>query len=148
MTIINHFKDEYAFLSNFYICPIIIDNIIYRSTENFYQAAKSKKLNKDLCMCLPHESKKLDRKLKLRKDWDSIKDNIMYTCILAKFTQHLDLKHQLLNIGSLQLIEGNYWHDNYWGNCYCNRCQKITGKNRLGKILMYIRSQLKDLSEK
>jgi ribA/ribD-fused uncharacterized protein len=93
-------------------------------------------------MCSPAESKKLGRKLKLRFDWDSIKDNIMYTALMAKFEQHPDLRQQLLDTDLLHLIEGNYWHDNYWGDCYCKGCQGIAGKNRLGKILMNVRSLL------
>jgi ribA/ribD-fused uncharacterized protein len=97
-------------------------------------------------MCSPSESKKLGRQIKLRSDWEGIKDNIMYTGVLAKFAQHSDLKQQLLDTHPLILIEGNYHHDNYWGDCYCKKCQKIAGKNSLGKILMYVRDQHKKIS--
>ena len=40
--------------------------------------------------------------------------------------------------------EGNNWHDNYWGNCSCEKCEKIIGKNMLGKILMRIRTDIKN----
>ena len=42
----------------------------------------------------------------------------------------------------IMLIEGNYWHDNYWGNCLCPKCKEIEGQNQLGKILMKVRSTL------
>lgn len=38
-----------------------------------------------------------------------------------------------------EIVEGNYWHDNYWGNCTCDKCKNIEGQNKLGKILMKIR---------
>ena len=41
--------------------------------------------------------------------------------------------------GLEEIVEGNYWHDNYWGNCTCDKCKNIEGQNKLGKILMKIR---------
>lgn len=35
-----------------------------------------------------------------------------------------------------ELIEGNYWHDTYWGVC------EGVGENHLGKLLMEIRNEL------
>jgi predicted NAD-dependent protein-ADP-ribosyltransferase YbiA (DUF1768 family) len=39
--------------------------------------------------------------------------------------------------GEAPLIEGNTWNDRYWGVC------RGTGKNRLGQILMRIRSEIR-----
>jgi hypothetical protein len=39
------------------------------------------------------------------------------------------------------LIEGNWWHDNFYGSCTCNKCVN-KGENNLGKILMKIREEL------
>jgi N-glycosidase YbiA len=38
------------------------------------------------------------RKRPLRKDWESVKDRIMHE-VLAKFTQHADLREVLLGTG-------------------------------------------------
>jgi len=40
------------------------------------------------------------------------------------------------------LIEGNWWHDNYWGDCFCAKCATIKGKNKLGKLLEDVRLEL------
>lgn len=45
------------------------------------------------------------------------------------------LKEMLLSTGNADIIEGNYWHDNFWGQCSCEKCVG-KGKNNLGKILM------------
>ena len=47
----------------------------------------------------------------------------------------------LLSTGDVAIIEGNYWHDNFYGQCTCEKCAG-KGKNKLGKLLMDIRSEL------
>lgn len=64
----------------------------------------------------------------------------MYQVVLAKFNQNHHLKEQLLNTGSSILIEGNWWHDNFWGDCECINCSTLEGRNELGKIIMKIRN--------
>ena len=63
--------------------------------------------------------------------------------LIAKFTQNPSLKEQLLDTGDVELIEGNTWHDNYWGNCTCSKCSGIIGRNQLGKTLMNIREEIR-----
>ncbi len=38
-----------------------------------------------------------------------------------------------------EIVEYNHWHDNFWGDCLCDRCKHIDGENMLGKMLMAIR---------
>jgi len=67
----------------------------------------------------------------------------MYDIVYNKFSQNEDLKEKLLNTGEIYLEEGNWWHDNYWGQCNCYRCRNIHGLNKLGKILMQVRDELR-----
>ena len=60
----------------------------------------------------------------------------MYEIVLAKFSQNEYLKRRLLETGNALLIEGNDWGDTYWGVC------NGRGKNKLGKILMRVRTEL------
>lgn len=55
------------------------------------------------------------RDLPLRKDWEKVKDQIMFNCCLAKFTQHEDLKKILLDTGDATLVE-HTTNDRYWGD--------------------------------
>lgn len=143
MKIINNFENEYAFLSNFYDSPFKGgDGIIYPTNEHFFQAMKShNQHNRELIAkaSTPGQAKRLGRQLVLRADWESIKDDVMRNGLANKFDQNPKLLQKLLDTEDAILIEGNNWHDNTWGNCYCEKCCGFPGENRLGKMLMELR---------
>lgn len=144
-TKIEFFDDEYSFLSNFYENPIKIDNMIYSTNEHAFQACKSlKKEDKELIQSAssPNRAKFMGRHIELRDDWENIKDDLMYQICRKKF-ENPELKQKLLNTGDKILIEGNTWHDNHFGKCICSKCQYIPSDNKLGEILMKIRTELK-----
>ena len=85
----------------------------------------------------------MGRSVKLRPDWEQSKYQIMKEGLTLKFLTHKDLADKLLATGDAWLIEGNYWHDNTWGDCQCPRCITIDGKNWLGTLLMDIRRSLR-----
>lgn len=144
---IDIFDYEYAFLSNFY--PSIIkmdDDIIYPSVEHAFQAYKTidLEIRKQIAsLKSPGLAKRVGRKLDLRKDWEKIKCDVMVSCIRKKF-EITEFKEKLLATNDAILIEGNTWHDNFWGNCKCEKCIHILGKNQLGKTLMKIREEIKE----
>lgn len=82
------------------------------------------------------------RKLPLRRDWESVKDQIMMEALRAKFTQHEDLKTTLLGTGDAKLVEHTE-NDSYWGDGGDG-----SGKNRLGQLLMKLREELRAESQK
>lgn len=141
---INSFDKSNSFLSNFFNSPVTYEGIKYLNNEAAFQSAKTMDMNirKKFATMNPSEAKKTGRQLTLREDWEQIKDKVMYDVCYAKFTQNLNLKTLLLETEEEELVEGNWWHDNYWGNCSCPKCQSIEGKNHLGLILMKIRKQL------
>ena len=61
----------------------------------------------------------------------------MYELCYQKFSENEVLKDKLLETGDAILIEGNRYHDTYWGMV------DGVGENKLGKILMRIREELK-----
>ena len=67
-----------------------------------------------------------------------LKISLIRQFLLQKFS-NTKLRDKLLSSGDAILIEGNYWHDNFWGDCYCDRCSNIVGQNQLGKLLMKVR---------
>ena len=67
----------------------------------------------------------------------------MYWLVNIKFSFDKDLKQKLLSTCNSFLVEGNTWHDNYWGNCTCDKCKYKEGQNKLGKILMKFRKELR-----
>lgn len=143
---IDSFTRDYFFLSNFYNVYLEYEGIIYCSTEAAFQAAKSLDISEKMRIARmsPSDAKRAGRKIQLRPDWEEIKDKVMYDVCYEKFTNNdaLHLKERLLETGKEELIEGNTWHDNYWGNCTCEKCKNIAGQNKLGKILMEIRKEL------
>ena len=137
------FKDNYRFLSNFYPCNVSYEDIIFEYVEHAYQYAKCyKNLDKTKVLSAKtvKESKFLGRTIKLRKDWDKVKEGILTDLIKQKFYKE-PLKNMLLSTGTAKIIEGNMWHDNFYGNCLCDRCKNIRGKNVLGNILMEVRDE-------
>ena len=140
------FDGKYAFLSNFYECKIIYNGLTFNSSEAAFHAQKTldDAEREKFINLTPSESKKMGRKIALRSDWEAVKTSIMYEVCLAKFSQNPALKEKLLATGDEYLEEGTYWHDNCWGNCHCEKCKNIPGENRLGKILMQIREDLKN----
>lgn len=67
----------------------------------------------------------------------------MLDVVRAKFSLPENAE-KLLATGDAELIEGNYHHDNLWGSCMCEKCKTKTGQNRLGRILMQVREELKE----
>lgn len=143
---IDSFSNQYEFMSNFYNAPVIYEGLIYRNNEAAFQAHKltNKEERKKFCVYSPSKAKLEGRNCKLREDWEDVKYQVMYDIVKAKFTQNVNLKTQLLATGTEELIEGNWWHDNCWGDCSCDRCKDIKGQNNLGKILMKVREELKN----
>jgi len=143
---INEFKGKYFFLSNFYTAPVMYEGLLYQNNESAFQSAKVLDIEKRKQFCTkdPSTAKKKGRNVTLRYDWEKVKDKVMEDCVRDKFTRNEDLKKRLIETGKKELIEGNYWHDNIWGNCYCNKCKNIVGKNMLGEIIMKVRAELQE----
>lgn len=135
---ITSFRGEYFFLSNFYPAKVTYDGMEFKNNEAAFQAAKCPERAKEFCNLGASEAKRLGRKVKLRKDWEKIKVQVMYDICTAKFTSNPDLMIKLLNTKDEILIEGNNWGDRTWGVC------NGVGKNVLGKILMLIRKELNE----
>ena len=139
MESINEFTNRNRFLSNFYRSPIHHQGINYPTAEYLYQAFKTTERSmrrKISLLNTPGKAKRMGKTIKLRKDWEGIKIIVMRWVIGLKFDQNLELRQLLLAIEDSILIEGNYWHVNFWGDCNCSKCKQIEGKNHLGKILM------------
>jgi len=142
MNIIKEFQGEYRFLSNFFPSEIVIGGILFPTNEHFYQAMKTNDYKQMLVIAKaksPGEAKKLGRIVKIRDNWEDIKEEIMWVGLWEKFNNPV-LREKLIKTGNCLLIEGNYWHDNFWGRCNCELCRtKPRRLNKLGQQLMKIR---------
>ena len=139
MNKISEFQGPYRWLSNFWCCKIIWNGKEAYSAEAHYQAAKSlDPYERAQIRMLPAGmAKRAGRKIKkLRPDWNEVKDEIMLDIVRAKF-QDPHLAQRLVETWPMVLEEGNHWGDKYWGIC------NGEGENRLGKILMQVRDELR-----
>lgn len=141
---IEQFRGQYFFLSNFYDTPVTYLGLTYQNNEAAFQSAKvigtkQEDQRQTFTHLAPNEAKRKGRHVLLRPDWEKAKDQIMYEIVKDKFTNNPDLQEKLLATGNAILTEGNTWHDVYWG--YDTRQKR--GQNKLGKILMRVRQELK-----
>jgi len=133
--------DEHGFLSNFSKHGFELDGKQWRTVEHYFQAQKfagTPHTERVRRASTPKEAKRLgnDRSLPMRRDWESVKDDVMRRAVLRKFETHEDIRVLLLASGDEELVE-NAPNDFYWG---CG--SDGSGKNMLGRILMEVRDQL------
>jgi len=146
MKLIDSFNGNFEFLSNFseHGFRVKENNVLWITNEHYFQAMKSINMVERgvIWSCkTPGKAKRFGRVCELREDWNDVKDSIMEDGVRMKFEQNPYIKQKLMSLDGYTLVEGNHWHDNYWGNCWCNKCKDITGKNMLGKILMKVRNE-------
>ena len=138
------FKDNYFFLSTFYVCPIslLIDGkeCKFTNVEAAYQAQKVPEIADRFSQVKGLEAKRMEGRLKItRHDWQQYHLFAMANALHSKF-QNTYLRSLLKQIKE-PIIHENYWGDEYWGVC------KNSGKNILGKMLMVIRDTDNDLNK-
>jgi ribA/ribD-fused uncharacterized protein len=148
MTTINEFQGPYRFLSNFYegLYPIRVGDFDFKTAEHLYQALKTEDLDEAKAIedcATPGEAKRMGKTLTLRGDWDVVKDRAMEITVSRKFLSDPELLPLLLRTGDATLVEGNRWHDNYWGECLCDNCSGLPKLNTLGQVLMRLRKDFR-----
>jgi len=139
------FVGQYAFLSNFYRAPVMLDGVGYPTVEHAYQAAKTgdpKEREWVRSAPSPGEAKRRGRRVHKRPDFDGQRLSIMAELLVQKFNRYWNLRAALLSTGDEWLVEGNTWGDRYWGQC------KGEGANHLGELLMMTRQAIKEAQSK
>lgn len=136
---ISEFRGEHYFLSNFYSSPVYYRGMTFRNAEAAFHSQKDPSRASEFTRLNPSEAKRLGRRVRLRCDWEDVKDGIMFEIVLAKFGGSQSLADALLATGDEKIVEGNTWGDRYWGVCDGN------GLNKLGGILERVRENLRML---
>lgn len=137
------FTGSNRFLSNFYPSPITVRGLQCATVEHAYQMMKFvDPAHQALIVLQPTAAaaKREARKLPLRPDWVRNRLQVMGVLLRKKFLIP-KLRQSLIATGTVQLIEGNYWNDTYWGVC------RGVGSNYLGKLLMAVRAEIDDDEE-
>jgi ribA/ribD-fused uncharacterized protein len=136
---ITKFREDYAFLSNFWTAPfeapwfhvrtepVETQRIMggtWLTVEHYFQAAKCGWWEGvgggKVILHAPNsrEAKRLGRQVELRRDWERLKLQVMTEGLRLKFTQNPDLKAKLVATHPETLVEGNTWGDRYWGQVW------------------------------
>lgn len=139
---------DYGYLSNLYKRDVRFENRTFRSSEDAYQFGKPldgmvaewiiAAPKPHLCAMAAHGLLAFD----IRPDWQAIKVDRMRDVLRAKFSQHEDLKQNLIDTGNAVLIEDSNT-DAFWGIG-----KKRNGKNMLGILLMQVREELNNATPK
>lgn len=138
------FRGELSFCSNFYPCVVTYQGVKFPTSEHAFQWAKCKRQeDKDKILNTPSatEAKKIGKAAELIDNWNGLRLGIMCDILESKFSND-QLAAKLLATGDLHLEEKNYWHDYWWGTC------NGKGENWLGRILMDIRSKIREETRK
>lgn len=140
----------------------IIDDmgLKYKSVEAYYQAQKtlikaereqftSDKLKKE--SEYGNKAKVLGRKVTLRPDWEQVKYDVMREGLRQKF-QDSEFMKSLQLTGNKQIIEWTWWTEKIWGiqgrdNNGNELKTPYKGANALGKLLMELRDNNKEVSD-
>jgi ribA/ribD-fused uncharacterized protein len=137
-------KDEYGCFSNFSAHPVRLKGKVWPTSEHYFQAQKFASSDPDYVEEIRQASSPTiaarrgrSRKRPLRPDWETVKDAIMREVVLAKFTQHADIRAVLLATGDAEIVE-HTTNDSYWADGGDG-----SGKNMLGRILMSVRVELR-----
>lgn len=137
---IESFRGDHAFLSNFYVHPLVVGRHRYHSVEQYFQSRKCA-LREDwdavMATSFPAQAKRVGRRVVLREDWEAVKLYVMRRALTCKFREDNPLGQRLIDTGHHALVEGNSWGDDYWG------VTEDGGQNWLGFLLMARRAEVR-----
>lgn len=148
MKVIKQFRGQHSFLSNFYSAgkfrmphPETGEMLEAKTAEHMYQCLKVHDrrqrewiLNSRTAL----QAKRRARGADIREDWARVKFRFMGEVIRAKFKAFPELAEKLVWTYPARIEEWNDWADRYWGIDIASG----RGENRLGEILMEVRSEL------
>jgi len=140
-----HSHDPHYGFTNFSPHPVIYDGKRYPTSEHLFQSFKFQKywpgLAEHIRTCSERPSVAFSEARRfqpqVRKDWIDVNIDKMDITLWYKFTQHDDLRDELLATGDAKLIEDSD-KDSFWGIGADGQ-----GRNELGKALERLRDKLR-----
>ena len=155
---IMRFVGDYKSFSNFFILknPVRFEEMDYWTVENAYVAGKTTNpsIRYRISQMSPWQAKWFGKKIleeniSANPEWnDGFRLWLMEELVFQKFSKNPELKEKLIATGDAKIVEGNTWHDNFFGVCVCGKCPEDKKRpkeqhNHLGIILMDVRDKLK-----
>lgn len=138
-------EKPYGAFSNLFKREFTFEDETYATAEHAYQAGKARKPEvRAWLMAAPSPSLLAMAAHGLyvwdiAPDWSKIKFDRMKRILVAKYSQHEDLKQLLLSTGNARLVESatvDNAVNRLWGEV------NGVGKNMLGQLLMEVRAEL------
>lgn len=139
-------EKPYGGFSNLYRRALVFEGCEFPSAEHAYQAGKARKASvRDWLLSAPTPAHVAMAAHGLYSwdvvpNWATTKCDRMKQVLLAKFTQHQDLRELLLSTGTATLVEEgrvNNAVNRFWGRV------NGQGQNQLGVLLMEVRAELR-----
>lgn len=137
---------EHGYLSNFFSLPrpLLLEGKEWPTSEHYFQAQQFINTDPDHAEAIrltkpPIKAWRMgnDDSHPRCADWKMVKDDVMRKAVRAKFRQNPELRDKLLATDDARLVEHTP-SDSYWGDGGDGK-----GLNRLGEILMQIRTELR-----
>lgn len=131
----------YGCFSNFSGHVIELNGVSWPTSEHFFQGQKfTNQADIDAILNAPTAFVAAqigrERERSFRHDWEDVRNDVMRCALVAKFTQHADLKEILSSTQGAGLVE-HTGNDRYWGDGGDG-----TGRNMLGQLLEEVRTHL------
>jgi N-glycosidase YbiA len=140
-TSINFVEELWHYLSPFSAHEVEIDGVIYKTAEHAYQTLRMMPEVREQVIntTSPKDAWRMAQKFKEEGKLDPHheKDVLMEKIFRAKLAQHPDIREILVASGKRELLKV-YPTDYYWGTGADG-----SGENRMGKLWMKIRDELK-----
>jgi len=141
-----HRQDPHYGFTNFSPHPVVFNGKKYPTSEHLFQSFKFQGHRPDVaehirtCSERPSVAFSEARRFQadVRPDWMQVNIQKMDETLWYKFTQHSDLKEELLSTGDAELVEDSD-KDAFWGVGSDRR-----GRNELGKALERLRTRLRE----
>ncbi|KAJ7492059.1 hypothetical protein FB451DRAFT_1022046 [Mycena latifolia] len=137
--------DPYYGFTNFSPHPVEYKGKSYPTSEHLFQAFKFMEKRPDIAEKLRTISKfprdvfqeAHKQHAHVRSDWKDVKIAMMDIAVGLKFSQHKELRDELLSTGEAELVEDSA-EDAFWGIG-----KNGDGRNELGKALQRLRTKLR-----
>ena len=147
-------KGPFRVFSPEFVVATLVDGVSYPTVEHYMAVQKARKFadEKAVQKIMKAKSAKSAKGVSIEgvkeDEWDTVKDDFMRTILRAKFTQHPELRTQLLETGTVALGYANA-RDKYWSigtsedTDKAKNPKKWPGKNRIGVLLGELRETLR-----
>lgn len=134
-------------VDNFYLCEFEVDGHKYSSAEKYFQCMKTldpEEFKKIFSVDNPMKTWALGNQVTLRKDWESVKVQIMYEGNLAKFKQNPEIAELLLKTNGDVVFKGSTPFWNKWNAYIMQRIRAELRNNEEDKTTVEKMTKLMD----